>query len=417
MIIFTAQLLVYSRMTLIDRPLYLDHIVSLLNRNTMLFLIGQRRVGKSYLLRLLKIWLLENEPTANVVYINKEFSENDQIIDYKDLYSYAISNLPEGGRNYLLIDEIQDIKEYENALRSLYAEERCQIVATGSNAYIFSSELSTRLGGRYIEIPVYNLSYKEFLEFHNLNDSDQSIMEFLRVGGLPGLRHFDISDELQVKDYLFGVYNTIMLQDIINREQIRNTRFMKNLTAYLADNIGKLFSVRNIANTMNSQGEKGSSQLTSSYLEYLNNALLINEVGRYDLHGKKLLEQIGKYYFSDHGLRNLLAGFDLRQSIEKIMENVVYLHLRQQGYDVNIGILRAGEIDFVASKGDKKIYIQVTYLLASESTIDREFGNLAAIRDHYPKYVVSLDPISGGFSAYPGIQHVSLRHFLMQESY
>lgn len=400
-------------MKLIPRPFYEDHVLRLIDRNTILFLIGQRRVGKSFILRLLKDRLENDYPDATIIYINKEYAEADEIITARDLYNYADSILPKGGRNYLLIDEVQDIENYETALRSLYAEERCQIIATGSNAYVFSSELSTRLAGRYIEIPIYNLSYREFLRFHNLEDSDHSLREFLRVGGLPGLRHFDISDETQVKDYLFGVYNTIMLQDVINRERIRNPRFIKSLSLYMADNIGKLFSVRNIANTMISQGDKVSSQLTSTYLEYLVNSLLIKEVSRYDIHGKKLLEQVGKYYFSDHGLRNLLSGFNLLGSIEKVMENVVYLHLLQQGYEVEVGVLRVGEIDFVARKGSRMVYIQVTYLLASEETVQREFGNLAAIRDNYPKYVVSMDPVSGSLRQYPGIEHLTLRNFLL----
>lgn len=400
-------------MKLIPRPFYEDHVLRLIDRNTILFLIGQRRVGKSFILRLLKDRLENDYPDATIIYINKEYAEADEIITARDLYNYADSIFPKGGRNYLLIDEVQDIENYETALRSLYAEERCQIIATGSNAYVFSSELSTRLAGRYIEIPIYNLSYREFLRFHNLEDSDHSLREFLQVGGLPGLRHFDISDETQVKDYLFGVYNTIMLQDVINRERIRNPRFIKSLSLYMADNIGKLFSVRNIANTMISQGDKVSSQLTSTYLEYLVNSLLIKEVSRYDIHGKKLLEQVGKYYFSDHGLRNLLSGFNLLGSIEKVMENVVYLHLLQQGYEVEVGVLRVGEIDFVARKGSRMVYIQVTYLLASEETVQREFGNLAAIRDNYPKYVVSMDPVSGSLSQYPGIEHLTLRNFLL----
>lgn len=402
-------------MNLIPRPQYLNHIIKLLDRDVMLFLIGQRRVGKSYILRMLKDWLLEDKPESNVVYINKEYAEADEIITATDLYRYATALLPENGNNYLLIDEVQDIKEYENALRSLHAEGRCQIVATGSNAYVFSSELATRLGGRYIEIPVYNLSYEEFLRFHEMEDSDDSLRAYLRVGGLPGLRHFEISDDTQVKDYLFGVYNTIMLQDVISREKIRNTAFIKTLSVYLSDNIGKLFSVRNISNTMKSQGENVSAQLISSYLDYLCNALLIKNVERYDIHGKRLLEQIGKFYFSDHGLRNLLAGFNLLGSIEKVMENVVYLHLCRLGYEVTVGILRAGEIDFVAKKGDSRIYIQVCYLLASEETIKREFGALAAIPDNFPKYVISMDPFTGNFADYPGIRHQSLREFLKEE--
>lgn len=402
-------------MTIITRTSYLEHIISRLDRGMMLILIGQRRVGKSYMLRQLHNWLEKNRPSATVVYINKELQTFGNITNAKELYAYAASKMQSDGNNYLLVDEVQDIDKYEDALRSLHAEERCQIVATGSNAYIFSSELSTRLSGRYIEIPIYSLSYREFLEFHELDDSDRSLQSFLRVGGLPGLCHFDIDDEAQVRDYLQGVYNTIMMRDVISREEIRNVAFIENLSHFIADNIGKLISVNSIAKFMKSQGDNASGPITSSYIKYLCKALLIDQINRFDIHGKKLFEQNFKYYFADHGLRNFICGFNLRGSIEKIIENVIYNQLRISGYQVTVGILRAGEIDFVAEKRGQTIYIQATYLLASDETVKREFGNLAGIKDNYPKYVVSMDPISGELPEYPGIRHLNLRDFLNME--
>lgn len=399
-------------MDIIVRKTYLSHIISHLNRGMMIILVGQRRVGKSFMLRQVHHWLAENRPDAAVVYINKELIGFSHIINATELYNYVAPEFTAGKDNYLLIDEVQDIEGYEDALRSLHAEDRCQIIATGSNAYIFSSELSTRLAGRYIEIPIYGLSYTEFLEFHELTDSDESLNDYLRVGSLPGLRLYDIKDEIHVRDYLQGVYNTIMMRDVIAREKIRNTPFIENLSKFIADNAGKLISTNSIVRFMKSQGEKISETMTSTYIGHLCKALIINSVARYDIHGKKLFELIHKYYFSDHGLRNYLCGFNLRSSIEKVMENVVYLHLLAQGYSVNVGILRSGEVDFVAVKGGKTIYVQVTYLLAADETISREFGNLAGIRDNYPKYVVSMEPISGELAEYPGIHHVHLREFL-----
>lgn len=399
-------------MEIIVRKSYLSHIISHLNRGMMIILVGQRRVGKSFMLRQLCSWLNENRPNAAVVYVNKELLEFDNITDARKLYDYVSPRFNSAGENYLLIDEVQDIDGYEDALRSLHAEDRCQIVATGSNAYVFSSELSTRLGGRYVEIPIYSLSYREFLEFHRLTDSDDSLNDFLRIGGLPGLRLYDVKDEIHVRDYLQGVYNTIMMRDVISREQIRNVPFMENLSRFIADNDGKLISTSSIVKFMRSQGDKVSDAMTSAYISHLCKALVINPVSRYDIRGKKLFELIYKYYFADHGIRNYLCGFNIRSGIEKIMENVVYLHLLGQGFKVDVGILRAGEIDFVATRGDKRIYVQVTYLLASDETIAREFGNLAAIKDNYPKYVVSMDPVSGGLDDYPGIQHLHLREFL-----
>ena len=399
-------------MDIINRTLYLDKIIARLDRKMMLILVGQRRVGKSYMLKQLNQWLKDNRPKTHILYIDKELQSFRNLVSAEDLYDYTVAHLPKRGQNYLLIDEVQDIPDFENALRSLHAENRCQIIATGSNAYIFSTELSTRLSGRFLEIPIHSLSYEEFLTFHHLADSDDSLLHYLRVGGLPGLCHFDITDESQTRDYLQGVYNTIMMRDVIARGEIRNVAFMENLAAFLADNIGKLISMRNITNTMKSQGEKFSDSLTAAYIKHLCGALILSPVQRYDIHGKRLFEQNYKYYFADHGLRNLLCGFNLRGSIEKVMENVVWHHLLTQGFKVWVGALRQGEIDFVATRGGETIYVQCTYLLASDETIQREFGNLKAIRDNFPKYVVSMDPVSGDLPQYPGIRHLSLREFL-----
>lgn len=402
-------------MKLFPRPQYIEKIAGLINRGMMLILVGQRRVGKSKVLELFKDWLSRNRPEANVVYINKELQEFRDIVTAEHLYDYVIERLPEGGENYLLIDEVQDIENYENALRSFHAANRCQVIATGSNAYIFSSELGTRLSGRYIEIKIYNLSYLEFLRFHGLEDSDEALMHYLRMGGLPGLCVFKPEEKSQINDYFEGVYNTILVKDIVSREKVRNVAQLENIIRFVADNIGKPLSIANIVRYMISKGEKISAETVSCYLKYLNDAFLAIPVRRFDIHGKVLLESNNKHYFSDHGIRNYLCGADIRGSIEKIMENVVWNHLRRQGFEVTVGLLRAGEIDFVATKSDKRIYVQVTYLLASEETVQREFGNLAAIKDNYPKFVVSMDPMDGGFSEYPGIRHVRLRDFLKMD--
>lgn len=402
-------------MELIARPQYIEKLAGLINRGMMLILVGQRRVGKSKVLELFRDWLKANRPGANVVYINKELQEFGDIATAKQLYDYAIARLPEGAENYLLIDEIQDVANYENALRSLHAEARCQVIATGSNAYIFSSELGTHLSGRYIEIKVYNLSYVEFLQFHNMEDSDEALMQYLRIGGLPGLHAFKPEEHSQINDYFEGVYNTILVKDIVRREKIRNVSQLENVVRFVADNVGKPTSISNIARYMTSKGEKISEETVSNYLKYLRDAFLAIPIERFDIHGKLLLESNNKHYFSDHGIRNYLCGFNIRGSIEKIMENVVWNHLRRQGFEVKVGILRAGEIDFVATKAERRIYIQVAYLLASDETVRREFGNLAAIKDNYPKYVVSLDPVGGEFCDYPGIGHVGLRDFLKME--
>lgn len=399
-------------MELIPRPQYTEKIASLINRGMMLILVGQRRVGKSKILELFKDWLNQNRPEANVVFINKEYQEFRNIETAEQLYDYAIARLPKDADNYLLIDEVQDIEHYENALRSFHAENRCQVIATGSNAYIFSSELGTRLSGRYIEIKIYNLSYLEFLRFHDMEDSEQALMHYLFMGGLPGLLAFRPEEKSQIHDYLEGVFNTVLVKDIVSREKVRNVAQLENLVRFVADNIGKPISVTNIVRYMTSRGEIISAETVSNYLKYLRDSFLAIPIKRFDIHGKMLLESNSKQYFSDHGIRNFICGADFRGSIEKVMENVVWNHLRSQGFEVTVGILCAGEVDFVATKADKRMYVQVAYLLAADETIKREFGNLAAIKDNYPKYVVSLDPICGGFGNYPGIEHVNLREFL-----
>lgn len=399
-------------MEIIRRQIYINHIASVMDKNMMLVLVGQRRVGKSYILLDLKNWIEQNKPSSNIVYLDKEHKVGDEIMDAEALYSFATANLPSGGNNYLLVDEIQNIDNYQDALRSLYAEQRCQIIITGSNAYIYSSELGTRLGGRYIEIPIYSLSYPEFLEFHKMPDTEESLYSYLRVGGLPGLRNFDICDDRQVSDYIQGVYTTIMMRDVVERANIRNATFLTNLAKFVADTTGKPVSPTNIANVMRGQGAKITKAITSDYLDYMTKALVFQPVMRYDMHGKRLFEQNYKYYFTDHGIRNYLCGFKVRKSIEKIMETVVWNHLRMQGFNITIGELRNGEVDFVAERGETQMYFQVTYLLASQETIDREFGNLEAINDSYPKYVVSMDPIGGEVDGYPGINHIRLRDFL-----
>jgi len=402
-------------MEIIERPLYTPHITSLLDKGMMLVLTGQRRVGKSCMLKSIKQYLEENRTGANIVLINKEFAEFDFIHNHQDLYKYATDNLPKGQRGYLLIDEVQDIEGFEKALRSLQAEERCQIVVTGSNAKMLSSELTTLLSGRYVEIPIHSLCYKEFLCFHGLEDSDQSMSRYLTYGGLPGLKRIGIESPEIVNDYLQSVYDTIMLRDIVAREQIRNIPFLENLIAFIADNVGRLVSVNSISNYMKSQKQDVSASVISNYIRFMANAHIISGVNRYDIHGRRLFELIGKYYFEDLGLRNLLCGFNIRGSIERVVENAVWLHLVSHGYKVTVGVLRSGEIDFVAVKGARTVYIQATYLLASDETIAREFGNLKKIKDNHPKIVVSLDPIGGELPEYPGIQHLNLRQFLLKE--
>lgn len=402
-------------MKIISRQNYVDHILKYMGKGLIIALTGQRRVGKSYVVRQLVQELLANNPQANIVYINKEKTKFNNIQNAGDLSRYLEGKFIEGRDNYLLIDEVQDIDGFENVLRSLNADEECQIVVTGSNAKMLSSELSTYLGGRYIEIHVQSLSYREFLTFHNLEDSDESLQLYLGFGGLPHLYRLGLDNEDMVWEYIQNIYNTIVLKDVVQREGLRNVTMFENLMSFVSDNTGQLVSATSLSKYLKSQQINLPPLTAINYLKSASNAYIVNKVPRYDIHGKRLLETNDKYYFEDLGVRNLLAGPDRTADIEKVMENAVYLHLKNLGYKISIGTLPNGEVDFVAEKGGRTIYVQVAYLIADESTMEREFGNLLAIQDNYPKYVVSMNPMTRS-QDYEGIRHLTLRRFLMTDS-
>lgn len=402
-------------MKIISRQNYVDHILKYMGKGLIIALTGQRRVGKNYIVRQLVQELLANNPQANIVYINKEKTKFNNIQNAGDLSRYLEGKFIEGGDNYLLIDEVQDIDGFENVLRSLNADVECQIVVTGSNAKMLSSELSTYLGGRYIEIHVQSLSYREFLTFHNLEDSDESLQLYLGFGGLPHLYRLGLDNEDMVWEYIQNIYNTIVLKDVVQREGLRNVTMFENLMSFVSDNTGQLVSATSLSKYLKSQQINLPPLTAINYLKSASNAYIVNKVPRYDIHGKRLLETNDKYYFEDLGVRNLLAGPDRTADIEKVMENAVYLHLKNLGYKISIGTLPNGEVDFVAEKGGRTIYLQVAYLIADESTMEREFGNLLAIQDNYPKYVVSMNPMTRS-QDYEGIRHLTLRRFLMTDS-
>lgn len=395
---------------LLDRQDYSQHIERMFGRGIVVALTGQRRVGKSCVMKLIREKLMQ-DATNHVIYIDKERTEFDDIVTYKELDAYVKSHLAEGKENYLFIDEVQEIDEFEKAILSLQSESSCQIMLTGSNAKMLSGELTTRLRGRYIDYQIHALSYEEFIRFHRLPDNDDTLRLYLQYGGLPGLTMIGLDNTDLVEDYLVNVFNTIVLRDIIEREKIRNIPLLRKLVKFLSDNVGKQFSARSITNILKSQGTEVSPNLIISYLDYLCNAYIINRVSRYNIHGKKIFEYDDKFYFEDLGVRNVIIGGNRRFDIEKVMENVVYGHLVRQGFSVNVGSLNKSEIDFVAEKSGNTIYVQVAYLLASDETVNREFGNLKLIKDSHPKYVVSMDTVFSEINQ-DGIRHLNLREFL-----
>ena len=400
-------------MKLINRPQYTDKIRPSIGKGLIIVLTGQRRVGKSCILQQL-IQETGSKQQNNIIYINKEKTEFDFIKSHKELTLYVNEHLDHTKENYLFIDEIQEIIEFERTLRSLQADDECNIIVTGNNAKMLSSELSTVLSGRYMEFHIQSLNYKEFLEFHQLEDIDSSLMKYLTYGGLPQLYRIGIENQDLAQDYLHNIYNTIILKDVIAREQIRNVPFLENLISFISDSTGKIISASSISKYMKTQQIEVTTTVILNYLAYFCNAFIINKVPRYDIHGKRLLESSEKYYFEDLGLRNALTGSNQIGDIEKLIENAIYLHLKSQGFTVSVGQFRQMEIDFVAKKNGQTIYVQATYLLSSDDTIEPEIGNLQLIKDNYPKYVISLDPFHK-VNDREGITELHLREFLRRD--
>lgn len=399
-------------MNAIVRKSYLDKIELYLGKDTIIILTGQRRVGKSFLLRLFREKVATQEE-SNIIFIDKEKKEFDNIKTYVDLNAYIDERRIPGKKNYILIDEIQEIHEFEKSLRSYYEEPDMEFVVTGSNSKMLSSDLSTLIGGRYKEIYVQSLSYEEFMLFHQLPDSDDTLGQYIQFGGLPGLLKMGL-DEQDAREYQMDVYHTVLLKDVVMRNQIRNISFLENLIRFLADNVGKLISANSIAKYMKSQGENITSTAIINYIKFLCDAYVIRRVCRFDIHGKRLFESNEKYYFEDIGIRNALAGGTREGDIEKVIESIVYNHLVRLGYDVTVGQLQAGEIDFVCDKpGGRRAYVQASYIIADDTTREREFGNLRAIKDNYPKYVISMTPLVSKTDD-NGITHLHLRKFLTE---
>jgi predicted AAA+ superfamily ATPase len=398
----------------ISREKYVEKIRTFIGKNVIKVLTGQRRVGKSYILLQLIDEIKNSVIGANIIYINLELETFRHLKTSTGLYEYVNSKLVENNvLNYLFVDEIQEISDFQNAVRSLLAEQKCDIFITGSNANLLSGELATSLSGRYVNFEIHSLSYKEFQLFHNLENSQQTLEKYLTFGGLPFLKNLKLSED-QSFEYLKNVYSTILLKDVVARERIRNVAFLENLVAYLADNVGSLFSALNISKYLKSQQVDISTQVVINYLRTLANSFFVHKVVRSDVAGMKIFEIGEKYYFEDLGLRNVISGFNAIKDIAKILENAVYLHLIQCGYRVFVGKIGDKEIDFVGEKDGIKIYVQVSLTMMSEKTQERELGSLLLVQDNYSKYIVTLNDMHIG-NNYKGVQCLNLREFLEME--
>lgn len=394
---------------LIERNSYLPLILPHINKEIIKIIIGQRRVGKSYFLRQIIQYISEHNPKVNIISINKESYDFANILSAKELVAYVNTHsAPEN--NVLIIDEVQEIKGFEIGVRHFLLK-GFDIYLSGSNSEMLSGELATLLSGRYIQVKINPLSFKEFCIFHNKEQDKKSLNLFLRYGGMPYLHNVILDDEV-VFNYLKNIYQTILLKDVVARYTVKNIDLLERLVLFIADNIGSIVSAKKISDFLKSQQLTISSSVISNYLNYLNNAFFINETRRYDLQGKRYLEIGEKYYFSDTGMRNALIGFK-PQDINKILENAVYSHLQGMNYSISVGKLYNLEIDFIAEKQNQKFYLQVAYLLNDEKVVEREFGNLQKINDSYPKYVISMDEFT--IDNQKGIIHLNMLDFLLKD--
>lgn len=395
------------------RESYLKNIRKFIDKPIIKVITGMRRAGKSYfLIQIQKLLKEAGVDGSHMVYINKESIDYDFIVNYKDLYNYVEKQF-QGihGKKYLFIDEIQEIEEWEKTIGSFFQKEEIDIYITGSNANLLSSDLATLLSGRYIEFPIYTLSFEEYLLFNEIERSKafEAFGNYIKFGGLPGLFHMD-NDETMIFQYLSSIYDTIVLKDVIDRHQIRNVGVLKNIIRFIFDNIGNVFSAKKVCDYLKSQNTKIGINTVQNYIEYFVATYVLYKVERMDIKGKRLLEYHEKYYLGDIGLRHALFGYR-EGDISGILENIVFLELKRRGYTVYIGKLDQKEVDFIAERANEKCYIQVAYRLGLKNTIDREFKVLESISDNYPKYVISMDQLLG--EDYQGIRRLNLIDFLL----
>ena len=382
---------------MIKRNNYINEIKKFINKPIVKVITGMRRSGKSIILKLLSQELIENGvEKENIIEINFESLMFSELTEFKKLYIYIMEKAQElQGKVYIFLDEIQEVEHWEKAINSLMVDLDCDIYITGSNANLLSSELATYIAGRYVEIKVYPLSFKEYIEFAKVENPSQTLSneeyfeQYLKFGGLPAIYNFDY-DKDTIYQYLEDIYNSVLLKDVIARNRIRDIELLERIVLYVLDNIGNTFSAKNISDFLKSQGRKLSRETVYNYLKALENAYIISRVQRYDIKGKSILETQEKFYLTDLGLRHTKLGYRAND-IAGYLENIIYLELLRRKYTVNIGKLGTKEIDFIGTLRDEKLYIQVTYLLASPETIEREFSPLKSVQDNYPKYVLSMD--------------------------
>jgi len=373
-------------MKLIERDFYLEKLKNVIGTPDIKVITGVRRSGKSKLLEAFKRYILENIQNPNIVHINFNLEEFEKLKDYHALNAYIDNAYVENANNFVLIDEVQLCPNFELTINSLHAQEKFDIYLTGSNAFLLSSDLATLFTGRTFEIKVYPFSFKEYLEYFELQNIYASFDNYVKEGGMSGSYLYrDIESKY---DYIKEVFDTLIVRDIRQKYKIRNSVLMDRLVDFLMDNISNLTSARNIADTLTSNKDKINHKTINSYIQYLCNAFAFYKIRRYDIHGKKYLSSNDKYYLSDHSFRYAKLG-TRNLDYGRVMENIVAIELLRRGYEVYVGVLYKKEIDFVAIRRNEKIYIQVSDNISDSATFKREITPLLQIKDAYPKMVIA----------------------------
>lgn len=403
-------------MQLIPRKEYLDWLCSWQDKQIIKVVSGVRRCGKSTMFTLFKQNLLnQGVDEKQIISINFEAMEFEALRDYHTLYQYINDRLQQDCKNYIFLDEVQHCTEYQKAVDSLFIKDNCDIYLTGSNAYFMSGELATVLSGRYVELKMLPLSFKEFVSSFAPENVDISIQEkfnlYLNYGSFPFLARYNSFDS-DAYNYLRDVYNTIILNDIVKRLKITDVNALDKVTKFIADNIGNIVSINKIANTLKSGGKSIDNKTVEKYLQGLVDALFLYKAPRFNIKGKQLLTNLPKYYIVDIGMRNILIR-NKESDIGHIIENLAYLELMRRGYDVYVGDIDKGEVDFVAIKNNQTEYYQISATTLNPDTLARELAPLQSVQDNYPKYLLTLDELFGEAN-YNGIQKKNLIKWLLE---
>lgn len=396
-----------------NRDLYLNQLIEFKDKPLIKVITGIRRCGKSTLLLLFEKYLLDSGVSPNnIIKINFESMKYDHLKDYKDLYEYIMNKITnKNNKTYILLDEVQQITSWEKTVNSLLLDINADLYITGSNAYLLSSELSTLLTGRYVEIKMQTLSFKEFMNFTNSSNKDleTSFNTYLTYGGLPAIAEL-IDNPNTIGPFLEGIYNTVLMKDVISRNNVRDAALLESILKYIAANVGNIVSTKKISDYLTSKGRKTASETIDNYLKMLENAFIIYKANRFDLRGKLFLKTLEKYYITDMGIRNQLTG--LRNTdYGHVLENIIYLELIRRGYQVTIGKIGSLEIDFVAEKQNERNYFQVSATIIDDNTRSRELRPLLALSDNYPKYILTMDKTP--FTDYEGIKIINIIDFLL----